>query len=221
VSAGRKKKFSVQVGSTPNSDINITPLVDVVLVLLIIFMVIMPLTLRGYDLDIPGGAVSTGEPEVADEQVVLAIAAGDCPALEVPAGDGLPEGCAVRINDEPVALAGLPQRLAEIYAGRGPDARVLFLAAEERLNYEAVMRIVDLARTGVTELRIGLVTGPDRANVARSGPAGSRQPPQVVGSKVWPESTAAPWGPWLAGTVTSTEQYPVLPQLSVALTTIV
>ena len=48
--------------------------------------------------------------------------------------------------------------MAEILGGRPADQRVLFLAADEQLNYEAVLRIVDLAKSGVDDLRIEFVT---------------------------------------------------------------
>jgi len=146
------------------SEINVTPLVDVVLVLLIIFMVIIPLTMRGYDVDIPGESVETTALEPSREQVVLAIDLSACPVIEPPASPGLPEDCRVRINDEHVAVPDLPRRIAEIFSTREPAERVLFLAAEERLNYEAVMRIVDAAESGVPDLRIGLVTKRARAS---------------------------------------------------------
>jgi biopolymer transport protein ExbD len=140
------------------SEINVTPLVDVVLVLLIIFMVIVPLTLHGYDVDIPGEAVTTQQVEQSREQIVLAIDVTDCPVMEPPEIEGLPGNCRVRINDERVAVADLADRVSEIFATReGPD-RVLFLAAHEQLNYEGVMRVVDVAKSKAEGLRIGLVT---------------------------------------------------------------
>jgi len=140
------------------SEINVTPLVDVVLVLLIIFMVIVPLTMRGYDVDIPGESVSAVPAEPSHEQVVLAIDLNGCPVTEQPEAEGLPQGCSVRINDEAVAVTDLSRRIAEIFGDRDEPDRVLFLAAHERLNYEAVMRIVDVAKSGVEGLRIGMVT---------------------------------------------------------------
>jgi biopolymer transport protein ExbD len=141
-----------------HSEINITPLVDVVLVLLIIFMVIVPLTLHGYDVDIPGESIVTEPVEPSHEQIVLAIDVNDCPVVDPPETEGLPGDCRVRVNDEQLPVTQLAGRVAELFATReGPD-RVLFLAAGDPLNYEGVMRIVDVAKSEVEGLRIGLVT---------------------------------------------------------------
>ncbi len=140
------------------SEINVTPLVDVVLVLLIIFMVIAPLTLRGYDVNIPGQAAGAPPDEQAAEQIVLAIDLAGCPVIDAPNSAGLPAGCRVRLNDEQLPVADLARRTTDVFAARAPSDRVLFLAAHDRLNYEAVMRIVDAARSGTRDLRIGLVT---------------------------------------------------------------
>ena len=141
------------------AEINVTPLVDVVLVLLIIFMVILPLTLRSYEMDIPGeAAVETAiEPDEA-EQIVLAIEVDNCPMVAPPEQPGLPVGCRVRINDETFPVTELGYRVQEIFQPRQPEDRVLFLAAESALNYEGVMRIVDAAKNSVAGLRMGLVT---------------------------------------------------------------
>ncbi len=139
------------------SEINVTPLVDVVLVLLIIFMVIAPMAMHGYDLDIPGGSVSTPDEQKVAEQIVLEIDGTSCPVFEPPDSEGLPESCRVRLADESLAVAELAPRISDIFAAREPGERVLFLAVHERLNYEGVMRIVDLAESAVDGLRLGLV----------------------------------------------------------------
>lgn len=154
--------MGMQVGNEGGgfqSEINITPLVDVVLVLLIIFMVIVPLTLRGYDLDIPGPAAATPvDPENPPaEQIVLGIDASDCPVVAPPEQDGLPEACRVRVNDDAVAVGELAPRIAELFAERKGTDRVLFLTADDAVNYEAVMRILDVARSRTPGLRIGFV----------------------------------------------------------------
>jgi len=153
--------MAINVGSDGgySSEINITPLVDVVLVLLIIFMVLVPVMMRGYDVDIPGetAAAATLEPE--QEQIVLTIDLATCPAVDPPQSAGMPSDCTVRINETEVAVADLAGQVTETFGERESEDRVLFLAAHERLNYEAVMQILDIAKSGVEELRIGLVTG--------------------------------------------------------------
>ncbi|HXV78037.1 MAG TPA: biopolymer transporter ExbD [Candidatus Polarisedimenticolaceae bacterium] len=146
-------------GGGLQSEINVTPLVDVVLVLLIIFMVIIPLTIRGYDVDIPRASFDVAPPEPRNEQVVLAIDAATCPIVDPPGAAGLPADCVVRLNDDRVGIAELAARVGEIFAQREAEHRVLFLAAQDRLNYEGVMRVIDVAKSGVDGLRIGLVTG--------------------------------------------------------------
>ena len=141
------------------SDINVTPLVDVVLVLLIIFIVIVPATMRGYDVDIPSDAVISEENvRKLETQMILSIDGAGCPAFEPPPAAGLPADCNVRLNEETLEVASLSTRVNEAMASRAVDDRVLFLAAAEQLNYEAVMRIVDSAKANVDGLRIGIVT---------------------------------------------------------------
>ena len=144
-------------GAGLQSEINVTPLVDVVLVLLIIFMVVVPLLMQGYDVQSPRTSVE-GVPAQEDVvQVVLGIAPEGCSILQPPAGDGLPADCRVTLGDRDIPAAELPSRVAELLGDRPSDERVLFLAADDRLNYEGVLRIVDLAKSGVDDLTIGVI----------------------------------------------------------------
>jgi biopolymer transport protein ExbD len=143
--------------SSLQSDINITPLVDVVLVLLIIFMVVVPLLMEGYDVDIPRASADAVPAQAAESQLILSIGFPDCRILEPPAGEGLPADCRVTLADQKIPAAELPARVAVILGGQPIEKRVLFLAADDRLNYEGVLRIVDLAKSGVEDLKIEFI----------------------------------------------------------------
>jgi biopolymer transport protein ExbD len=145
-------------GSDLQSEINITPLVDVVLVLLIIFMVVVPMLLHGYDVDIPQATTETVPAEAEMSQVVLTIDGKACQMFAPPAGEGLPADCRVSLDDKEVPAPELPVSVREALGLRPIEQRVLFLAADDRLNYEVVLRIVDLAKSGVDGLRIEFVT---------------------------------------------------------------
>jgi biopolymer transport protein TolR len=144
-------------GSSLQSEINITPLVDVVLVLLIIFMVVVPLLMQGYDVNIPRASADIKPAQAVESQLILNIAPTACPILAPPAGEGLPADCNVTLNDEKIPAAELPARVAQSLSGRPSEQHVLFLAADDRLNYEGVLRIIDLAKSGVEDLRIEFV----------------------------------------------------------------
>ncbi len=145
-------------GSGLQSEINITPLVDVVLVLLIIFMVVVPLLIQGYDVDIPQTSAETAPPQVDEAQVVLSVEPAACKVFFQPEGDGLPSDCRVSLGDREVAAADVPVRVAELLGGRPSEGRILFLNADDRLNYEGVLRIVDLAKSRVDDLKIEFIT---------------------------------------------------------------
>jgi biopolymer transport protein ExbD len=144
-------------GSGLQSEINITPLVDVVLVLLIIFMVVVPLLMKGYDVGIPPAATDAAPVQSEVPQVLLKLASTACPILEPPTGEGVPANCRVTLADQEIAATELPTRVAQVMSDRPADKRVLFLGADDRLNYEGVLRIVDLAMTGVPDLKIEFV----------------------------------------------------------------
>jgi len=140
------------------SEINITPLVDVVLVLLIIFMVVVPLLMQGYDVDIPRMSAAAAPGQADQEQVVLSIAPPACRIIGKPSGQGLPDDCRVTLDEREISASDLPARAEEIFGGRPRERRVLYLAADDRLNYEGVLRIVDLAKSRVDDLRIEFIT---------------------------------------------------------------
>ena len=124
----------------PMADINVTPLVDVMLVLLIIFMVTAPLLTAGVPVNLPD---SRAKPLDQDQK---------------PTEISIEKGGAIFIAKEPVSEAALPGRLKAI-AATGEDGQPpqVFLRADTALDYGRVMRVMgELNRAGLN--RVALVT---------------------------------------------------------------
>ena len=145
-------------GSSLQSEINITPLVDVVLVLLIIFMVVVPLLMQGYDVNMPKTSANSTPAQSQESRLILVISAAGCRILGPSPAEGLPADCQVTLGDQKIAATELPVRVGEILGSRPPEKRVLFLAADDRLNYEGILRILDLAKSGVEDLKVEFIT---------------------------------------------------------------
>jgi biopolymer transport protein ExbD len=140
-------------GMGPRSDINITPLVDVVLVLLIIFMVITPLLQMGYEVQVPPKVEGQIAPSTMDDQVIVRLDA-----------EGRPF-----INKQQVPLAQFPGRLREVLAGRA--SKVVFFAADGELPYDQVADFMDMCRDNGAE-NLGIVFDDLRGAGARAAATG-------------------------------------------------
>ena len=122
--------MSTHPGGGPKSDINITPYIDILLVLLIIFMVIQPTS--QYDLR---ARVPEKPPEDLPENVVVK---SDAIVVTVSL-DG-----EISINQDPVMLNQLGTRLFDIYSARAN--KNLFVQAHDELPFGTVIRVIDLAK---------------------------------------------------------------------------
>jgi len=121
-------------------------------------MAVVPLSQRGYDIEIPKESTEFVEPDPDKPPVILAINAESCPVENVLTSPGLPPGCKVFLNKEEVDVTQLATRISETFKNRKSSDKLLFLAAEEKLNYEAVIRIVDTAKKGDELLKVGIVS---------------------------------------------------------------
>ena len=122
------------------AEINVTPLVDVMLVLLIIFMVTAPLLVAGVPVDLPESRAGALDQQAKPVQIALDK-------------DGR-----LFIDDQAVSDAALPQRLSAIAAEPAPpEGRRIYLRADKSLDYGRVMRVMgELNRAGLN--RVALVS---------------------------------------------------------------
>ncbi len=121
------------------SDINVTPLVDVMLVLLIIFMITAPMLHQGVEVTLPEAVSAENLPMQIDDPLVLSVKT-----------DGL-----VYVRDEPIHPTRLVERLEAIFATR--DDRQVFLKGDRDISYGQFIEIVDLLYQGGIR-NVGLVT---------------------------------------------------------------
>jgi biopolymer transport protein TolR len=131
---------------SPMAEINVTPMVDVMLVLLIIFMVTAPLLVAGVPVDLPDSKAGALDQEAKPVQISLEA-------------DG-----ALHVDDQPVAPADLGPRLARIAAAsREPGGPRIFLRADKTLDYGRVMAVMgEISAAGLRKVALVSTQGTQR-----------------------------------------------------------
>jgi biopolymer transport protein TolR len=114
--------------SAVKADINVTPMIDVMLVLLIIFMIVTPLIAAGFKATLPKGKNLDPRPE-GDNEVVL----------------GIDEYGRYFLNQRPIPAGTLEDQLRSIYAARTED-KILYFKADNKLKYSKIQEAVETAR---------------------------------------------------------------------------
>ncbi|MBI4854394.1 MAG: biopolymer transporter ExbD [Acidobacteria bacterium] len=120
--------MSIQSNKQTSPNINVTPLIDVLLVLLIIFMVITPIDSRKFDTKIPEKPDSTQE-ELAAPPTLLVVS--------------IDKDLQLSLNSQTMNLMDLTSSLKQILSERTPDQKTLFIKAPKNVRYEFVANVID------------------------------------------------------------------------------
>lgn len=115
-------------GSGLSNEINVTPMIDVLLVLLIIFMMVIPMSRKAIDLQLPDPTPDNTNSGPPPSQIVLEV---------LPAG-------VFKVNTQPIAKADLAKKLKEIFDPR-PD-KIIFVKGDPAVKYSDVIWAMDVAR---------------------------------------------------------------------------
>jgi biopolymer transport protein TolR len=169
----KKRRYAISEGR-PNSDINVTPLVDVVLVLLIIFMVVTPLLEKDIQVRVPDDTQQETEELDLQDQLVVSI----------------DETGQIKLNSEPLGDDDYKTRIKRALAAKSFEEKLVFFLPDDKAPYPRVVQALDWTRAAGAFI-LGVVTEP----VAGVLPGGAPAPGTEGAAHAAPGAPTPPAGP--------------------------
>lgn len=133
--------------------INVTPMVDVMLVLLIIFMVVTPFLQSGVNVALPKGPHGEEDPAINKESAVIVA---------------IPSDGVYYLGREVVSLSEMQTRIEKMMQGKPIDERVVYIKGDNRVHYREVVSVIDTVRNAGID-RVGLVVDPGKRGKGGGG----------------------------------------------------